>query len=603
MPSPINLFRIAVLALTFCCTLSAGQADSGVESRRKALNDLLGEQWDYHLRANPLFASFLGDKRWNAELDDFSQAAIDNDLLQTQKFLTRFEAIDTTGFSKQDILNKRLMVRDLKMQLEAARFRPWEMPVDSEHGWHIDLPQMPTFLSFRDVKDYEDYIARLKQIPRLLDQTIIQMKKGMADGLMPPAYQLQRVVEQANGIASQPPSDSPFALPFKEFPYSISEPEQTKLREQGMVVIHAGVLPAYAHFAGFVRDDYAPRGRKEPGVWSLPDGDGYYAFRVKDSTTTYLTPEQIHNLGLIQVMEIEGRMKQVAAQLGYKDLKTFNAAIAANPKLHGHSRKQILDLYTKYVEQMSAKLPDLFGHIPKAKIEVMQVEEFREKEAGAASYQAPALDGSRPGRIMVNTGDSEKRLLLKAETIAYHEGVPGHHMQIATAQELPQLPPFRQNEYFTAFTEGWALYAERLGKEAGFFQDPYSYYGYLQNDMLRAIRLVVDTGVHYKHWTRQQVIDYFHEHSGEDELTVQSETDYYIAAPAQALGYKIGQLEILDLRQYAKDQLGDKFDIRSFHDEVLNGGAVPMDVLKERIQAWVALKVSSSPSMAKTNVR
>jgi uncharacterized protein (DUF885 family) len=238
--------------------------------------------------------------------------------------------------------------------------------------------------------------------------------------------------------------------------------------------------------------------------------------------------------------------------------------------------------------------------MPKAKLEVLPVEEFREKEASSAAYDPPAMDGSRPGHIMVDTGDFAKRSLLDIETTAYHEGVPGHHMQIAIAQELPELPPFRQNEYFTAYTEGWALYSERLGKEVGFFQDPYSYYGHLQDDMLRAIRLVVDTGLHSKHWTRQQVVDFFHDHSPEDEVSVQSETDRYISWPSQALGYKIGQLEILKLRQYAKDQLGDKFDIRGFHDEVLNGGAVPMDVLKERIQDWVARQKGSSAT-AKVN--
>ena len=281
-------------------------------------------------------------------------------------------------------------------------------------------------------------------------------------------------------------------------------------------------------------------------------------------------------------------MLLVAKQLGFKDLKSFRGTLAADPKLHAHSRQELLDLYRKYIDQMYVKLPELFGHLPKAKLEVLPVEEFREKEASDASYQQGAQDGSRPAHVMVNTGEFAKRTLVDIETTAYHEGVPGHHMQIAIAQEMPDLPPFRQNEYFTAFTEGWALYSERLGKEVGFFQDPYSYYGHLEDDMLRAIRLVVDTGIHSKHWTRQQVVDYFHEHSSEVEPSVQSETDRYIANPAQALGYKIGQLEILKLREYAKTQLGDKFDIRAFHDEVIDAGAQPMDVLSTRIHEWVA---------------
>jgi uncharacterized protein (DUF885 family) len=314
-----------------------------------------------------------------------------------------------------------------------------------------------------------------------------------------------------------------------------------------------------------------------------------------------LSPEEIHQLGLEQVKEIEGQMLAVVNQLGYKDMNSFKAAVDGDPKLHAHSREEILDLYRKYVDQMYARLPQMFGRLPKAKLEVMPVEEFREKEASDASYQDGTPDGSRPGHIMVNTGDFAKRTVLDIETTSYHEGVPGHHMQISIAQELPELPLFRQHEDYTAYVEGWALYSERLGKEVGFFQDPYSYYGHLQDDMLRAIRLVVDTGFHYKRWTRQQVVDYFHAHSSIDEVSVQSETDRYMAWPAQALGYKIGQLEILKLRQYAKDQLGDKFDIRAFHDEVLSGGALPMDVLSARIHEWAgqqktqAALPSSSP--------
>ena len=596
MRSLANRICLTALTLLVCASLSAAQTAPTLEARRKALNDLLAEQWEYRLRTSPLYASFLGDKRWNAELDDFSQAAIDKDLQEVQKFVARFELIDTTGFPKQDALNKRLIVRDLKAQLEGARFKPWEMPVDQQNGVQVFLPQLVLVLSFQDAKDYQDYISRLNQMPRFLDQTIIQMKKGMADKLMPPRFILDKVVDQADGIATQKPAESPFAQPFKTFPKSISEADQARLREQGIATIRDGVLPAYARFAGFVRKDYAPQGRTEPGVWSLPDGAAYYAFLVKESTTTDLTPDQIHQVGLAQVKEIEARMKQVAAQLGHNDMKSFNAAIAVDPKLHAHSRKQILDLYAKYIDQMYLKLPNLFGRMPKAKVEVLPVEEFREKDAAGASYVDGALDGSRPGHVMVNTGDFEKRLLLDIETTAYHEGVPGHHMQITIGQEVPELPPFRKNEYFTAFTEGWALYSERLGKEVGFFQDPYSYYGHLQDDMLRAIRLVVDTGLHSKHWSRQQVVDFFHDHSPEDEVSVQSETDRYIAWPAQALGYKIGQLQILELRQYAKDQLADKFDIRSFHDELLDGGALPMNVLKERIHDWVALQKSSAAS-------
>ena len=577
----------ALLISLLCSTALAAPPNPDLEGRRKALNDLLVEQWEYTLRTNPLYASILGDKRWNDKLDDFSQKAIDDDLEQSKKFLDRFEAIDTTGFPEQEVLNKALMVRDLQMALEEARFKPWEMPVSQLGGVHIDLPQLASVLSFRNVKDYDDYISRLRQVPRLFDENTIQMRKGMAAGLMPPRIVLDKVVEQANDIASNAPDASPFAEPFAKFPDSIPAADQKRLREQGLAAIRESVLPAYIKFTSFVREEYSPKGRTEPGVWSLPDGPERYAFRVKQITTTNLSPEEIHEIGLAQVQEIETRMLQVAGQFGYKDLKSFSASLQTNPKVHVHSRQEILDLYRKYIDQMYLKLPAMFGRLPKAKVEVLPIEEFREKQA-STEYVQGAQDGSRPAHVMVNTSDFEKGTTLDFETTAYHEGVPGHHLQIAIAQELPQLPPFRQNENYTAFVEGWALYSERLGKEVGFYQDPYSYYGHLQDDMLRAIRLVVDTGFHYKHWTRQQVIDFFHTHSAIDEAEVQRETDRYMANPGQALAYKMGQLEILKLRQYAKDQLGDKFSLSNFHDEVLGAGALPLDVLSTRIHEWIA---------------
>jgi uncharacterized protein (DUF885 family) len=584
----LNLRTCMALFLCSLCSVSAlPQSSPTLDSRRKALNDLLAEQWEYTLRTNPIWASILGDKRWNDKLDDCSQEAIDKKLQETQKFLIRFEAIDTSGFPEQEALNKAVMVHDLQMDLEGARFKGWEMPVDQQNGIQILLPELIRLLSFQSIKDYEDYISRLTQIPRLLDQYIVQMRKGMKDQLMPTRLVLEKVQDQCKTLAAQEAGKSPFAQPLSAFPKGISESDQKRLREAGLAAIKESVLPAYVRFATFVRDEYVPQGRSEPGVWSLPHGEAYYAYLVKQSTTTNFTPEEIHQLGLTQVKEIEDRMLATANKLGYKDLNSFKAAIAADPKMHGQSRQQILDLYRKYIDQMNLKLPDLFDRLPKAKLEVMSIEEFREKGAPGAQYAPPAQDGSRPGHVEVNTGEFEKRSLVTIETTAYHEGVPGHHMQMAIAQEMPSLPSFRQNEFFNAYIEGWGLYAERLGEEVGFYQDPYSYYGHLSDAMLRAVRLVVDTGIHYKHWTRQQVVDFFHEHSGEDEVNIQSETDRYIALPAQALGYKIGQLEILKLRQYAKDQLGEKFNVRAFHDEILNGGALPLDILEARVHEWV----------------
>ncbi|MGA7686106.1 MAG: DUF885 domain-containing protein, partial [Terriglobales bacterium] len=403
---------LGLLAGTVLITpVSAVNPSADLQTRRKALNDLLHEQWEYTMRTSPLYASILGDKRWNDQVDDFSQAAIDDNLVQTQRFLTRFEAIDTTGFPDQEVLNKELMVRDLKMGLEGARFKPWEMPVNQFNGIHIDAPQLVSVLSFASVKDYEDYIARLKQIPRLFDQTIVQMRKGMADGLMPPKILLDQVVTQADGLAKTAPEKSPFAHPFDQFPDAVPEADRKRLHDAGIAAIRDSIIPAYVNFTTFVRDEYAPKGRSEPGVWALPDGPDRYAFRVKESTTTDLTPEEIHQIGLEQVKEIEARMLGVAQKLGYPDLKTFYAAIKADPKLHPHSREEILDLYRKHIDEMYTKLPDLFGHLPKGRLDVMPIEEFREKEA-STHYVEGLPDGSRKAHVMVNTGDFEHRTTL-----------------------------------------------------------------------------------------------------------------------------------------------------------------------------------------------
>jgi uncharacterized protein (DUF885 family) len=429
-----------------------------------------------------------------------------------------------------------------------------------------------------------------------MDDVMDRMRKGMSDGLMPPRFLLEKVVTQAEGIAASKAEDSPFGRPLAKMPASFSEADRERIREALLGAINGSVLPAYGKFAKFVKETYAPKGRTEPGMWSLPDGEARYAAAVKNSTTTDLTPEQIHQIGLAQVAEIEKQMMEIAKKLGFSDLASFNAANEKNPKLRASSREEILTIYRGYIGQMMPELPRLFGRLPKAGFEVAQVEAFREKEASGAQYNQPAKDGSRPGRIMVNTSEPASRKTISMESTAYHEGVPGHHLQIAIAQELEDLPPIRQQSFYTAFVEGWALYAERLGKEVGFYKDPYSDYGRLQDEMLRAIRLVVDTGFHFKRWNRAQVVKFFHDHSAIDEVEVQSETDRYISWPGQALAYKIGQLKILELRERAQKALGSRFDIRRFHDAVLGAGALPLDVLETRIDAWIASQKSEKAS-------
>ncbi|HZR09247.1 MAG TPA: DUF885 family protein [Myxococcales bacterium] len=568
--------------------LVAQATPQDLQARRKQLSDLLDEQWEYTMRTHPEYASVLGDKRYNDKLSDRSEKAILAELEVERQFLARFKAIDVSGFPEQEALNKALMVREMELDLAGVRFKDWEMPVTQFGGIHIQAPQIVSLLSFETVKDYDDYIARLQKLPVAFAQTTDLMRKGMADKLMPPRILLEQVARQSAKIGETAPEDNPFFAPAKKIPAGFAEADKARIREQMLAAVRDGVKPAYQAFTRFVQEEYAPQGRAEPGIWALPEGKDRYAYAVEQATTTRMQPEEIHQIGLREVARDRALMLKIAKKLGYEDLKSFDAAIAKNPKLHPASREQMLELYRKYIDQMWAKLPQYFGRLPKAKVEVMPVEEYREKEASGAQYVNGTPDGKRPGHVMVNTGQFEKRTTLDIETTAYHEGVPGHHLQLSIAQELPTLPKFRQHAFYIAFIEGWGLYSERLGEDAGFFQDPYSLYGHLQDDLLRAIRLVVDTGFHYKKWSRAQVIDYFHANSGLDEPTVQSETDRYMAWPAQALGYKIGQLKILELRDRARKELGPRFDIRAFHDEVLGGGAMPLDILDQRLADWTA---------------
>jgi len=587
------LSGLAVL-MTASSMAGAPLTAEDLDRRRKALSDLLNEQWEYTLRTNPEFASLLGDKRFNDKSSEISMAAIERDLTTNRRFLKQFQAIDTIGFSEQEGLNKALMVKNLRDAIEDTTWKEYEMPVNQMDGIHLFAAQLPALLSFTTPREYDDYVARMRDFPKQIDGTIDFMRRGMGDRLMPPKFLLEKVAAQADGIASEPPDKSPFALPLTHFPDSVSEADRSRIRAAFLDAIQNSVFPAYKRFAAFVRDEYAPHGRTQVGMWSLPEGIKRYDVHIRHNTTTSLTAEEIHRIGLSEVARIEAEMLEIAKQLGFNDLKSFNQAIDANPDLRAKSREQILDLYRKYQDQMYAQLPKLFGRLPKAKLVVVPVEAFREKEAAGADYTPGAPDGSRPGRINVNTSDPTSRKTISMESTAYHEGVPGHHMQISIAQELTDLPQFRRQGGYTAYVEGWALYTERLGKEVGFYQNPYNDYGRLQDEILRAIRLVVDTGLHAKKWTREQVVQFFHDHSAIDEVEVQNETDRYIVWPGQALGYKIGQLKIVELRERARKDLGDRFDLREFHDQILGAGALPLDVLEKRIEDWMTAKRTSS---------
>jgi uncharacterized protein (DUF885 family) len=570
--SPQLVLSILLLASS---GLARGAEPGSIDDRRQQLKQLLAKEWEYELRENPEFATAIGDYRYNDRWSDGSLAHVRQQEEDARKWISRFEAIDTTGFPEQEKLNRVLKVRNLKDAVEGIELRTYEMPVDQFYGAHLQFAESVTTMPFDSTKHYEDYLSRLDKLPRALDELVRVLRQGEKDELMPPRFLLEKTVDQCKSIAQPAGEANVFGQPVAHFPDAVPVSDRKRLHDSIVLAVDQEVRPAYTRLANFIAADYAPKGRTEAGVWSLPGGDALYRYDIRQMTTTNTDPEVIHALGLEEVARIEAEQLAIAQKLGFPDLKSFRASLKTNPQLVPSSAEQIVDLYRHYLGQMQARLPELFGLLPKAPVEVRAMQAFREKAAARADYQEGTPDGSRPGIVYVNTGDYQHRTLIDVEATAYHEGVPGHHLQFSLAQTLPGLPPFRQQGGYAAYNEGWALYSEHLGKEIGFYQDPYSDYGRLSGELLRADRLVLDTGVHYQHWTRQQMVEFFHEHSSEDEPDVQAETDRYIAVPAQARAYKLGQLEITKLRQRAQAELGDRYSIRAFHDEILNGGGAP----------------------------
>jgi uncharacterized protein (DUF885 family) len=553
-----------------------------VANRLAAQNALFDEQYESDLRNFPERATAFGDYRYNDKLAERSLDAIVQYHKTDQDFLTRLEAIPSTGFTDQDQLSHDLMVRVLKQRIADFDLKEYEMPVNQQNGVHTSLADLPLSVPFDSVKHYEDYVARLHQIPRVLSQTTEVLRAGMKDKLMPVRFLLEKLPVQCEGIIEA----DPFLQPTKKYPSSISAEDQKRLMQQITDAINTDVIPAYKTFANFLRTEYAPAGRTTLSITSLPDGEKRYQNDIYARTTTHMTPDEIHQLGLREIDRIQAEMTAIAKKEGFADLASFRASLKTNPKYIPTSAEQILDDFRRYIAQMEPKLPQLFTLLPKSAVSVEAIPAFQ--SAAATHYVTGTPDGKRPGRVVVATSKFEERSLVDDEAIAYHEGIPGHHMQLSVQQQLSGLPKFRLHGLgFNAYIEGWALYAEQLGKEVGFYNDPVSDYGRLSSELFRAVRLVVDTGIHSKGWTRDQVVDFFRKSGAVDEPTIQSETDRYIAWPAQALSYKLGQLKIRELRDRAQKELGSKLDIRTFHDEMLDGGTLPLDLLESRTDKWI----------------
>jgi len=570
-------FLLAVVSSVFSQDLRP------VAERLAAQNTLFDEQYESDLRAFPERATAFGDYRYNDKLAERSLAAIAQQHQTDQTYLARLQAIPSTGFSDQDQLSHDLLVRVLQQRVADFDLKEYEMPINQQNGIHTGLADLPLSVPFDSVKHYEDYIARLHQIPRVLSQTTEVLRAGMKDQLMPVRFIAEKLPGQCEGIITS----NPFLLPTKKYPADFSAADQKRLTEEITNAINNDVMPAYKTFAVFLRTEYAPKGRTTLSVTSLPDGEKRYENDIYARTTTRMTPDEIHQLGLREIARIEGDMTAIAKKEGFPDLASFRASLKTNPKYIPKSAEQILDDFRRYIAQIEPRLPELFTLLPKSPVTVEPIPPFQ--AAAATHYVTGTPDGKRPGRVVVATSNFAERTLIDDEATAYHEGVPGHHMQLSVQQQLEGLPKFRLHGLgFNAYIEGWALYAEQLGKEVGFYQDPVSDYGRLSSELFRAVRLVVDTGIHSKGWTREQVVDFFRKSGAVDEPTIQSETDRYIAWPAQALSYKLGQLKFRELRDRAQTELGPKFDIRTFHDEMINGGTLPLDLLEERTNKWIA---------------
>ena len=578
MRLPLTLFLLLVTAFS----VFAQKPQSAAE-RLAAQNALFDEQYESDLKNFPERATSFGDYRYNDKLADYSLEAIARRDNIDRDFQKRLEAIPTSGFSDQDQLSHDLLVRVLKQRITDFDLKEYEMPINQQNGVHTNLADLPLSVPLDSVKHYEDYIARLHQIPRVLSQTTEVLRAGMKDKLMPVKFLLEKIPAQCQGIIDA----NPFLMPTKKYPPDISAEDQKRLTQQITETINKDVFPAYKAFAEFVRTEYAPQGRTMLAITSLADGQKRYENDIYARTTTHMSADEIHQLGLREIDRIQAEMLVIAKKEGFSDLPTFRAALKTNPKYIPTSAEQILNDFRHYIAQMEPKLPELFGLLPKSPVTVEAIPAF---QPGAAThYVTGTPDGKRPGRVVVATSNFAQRSLINDEAVAYHEGIPGHHMQLSIQQQLTGLPKFRQHSLgFNAYIEGWALYAEQLGKEVGFYKDPVSDYGRLSSELFRAVRLVVDTGIHAKGWTRDQVVEFMRKSGAVDEPTIQSETDRYISWPAQALSYKLGQLKFRELRDKAQKELGPRFDIRSFHDEMLNAGTLPLDLLEARTDKWIA---------------
>jgi uncharacterized protein (DUF885 family) len=588
MPEPEMRTRFL---LTLAATVFVSQP--ALADAREDFHALLDEAWEWYLAENPMVASRAGDRRYNTEWSDDSLAAIERRHLERRDFLRRVYAIDRAALPEADKLNYELFRRDLQRRVDEHQFSGFLMPF-SQRGGVQNLDSQAAYLRFEKVADFEDWLARLDKIDTVVEQTIEVANRGIEQGVVLPRILMERIPDQIAVQLVEDGKDSPFYRTFETMPDSIAAKDQERLRAAAIRTIEDTVVPAYRKLARYFDKTYLPATRDSIGLSNLPNGSAWYEFLSRQYTTTVMTPDEIHRTGLEEVKRIRGEMQQIIDELEFEgDFQDFLTFLRTDPQFYYDNPDDLYEAYLATSKRIDPELVKLFGTLPRMPYGVKPIPDAIAPDTTTAYYSRPAADGSRAGIYWVNLYKPEVRPKYEIEVLSVHEAMPGHHLQLAIQQELGDMPNFRRYSGFTAFVEGWGLYSESLGYDLGLYKDPYSRFGALTYDMWRAVRLVVDTGIHYKGWTRQQAIDFFKDNAAKTEHDIVNEIDRYIVMPGQALAYKIGQLKILSLRASAEAALGDDFDVRAFHDALLGAGALPLDVLQQRMDTWLAEQLAN----------
>lgn len=574
---------VPILALLLAAPAAAQQTPA------ERLRQLFADDWELTLREAPTFATSMGDRRFNALLDPAGPEDVQRRTEENRRFLARWRAIPRDSLSPADRVNYDIYGRQVQLAVEEVELGLHLMPITNREGFHTYFPELPQQVPLNNTEDYENYIARLRAFRPWVGQYVALMREGIRTGMVLPSVSLNGIEGTLQPHIVTDPTQSLLWAPFKEFPAGVPEGDRARLAAAGRQAIEQSVVPGYRDFLEFIQREYAPAARRGIGASELPNGRAFYAQRVRNYTTLDVTPDQVHETGLREVARIRAQMDSLMRATGFNGtLPEFIQFLRTDPRFYVTTGEALMERTSLVLKRMDGELPRLFGRLPRMPYGIKPIPDYIAPRTTTAYYSRPAGDGTRAGTYWVNLYDLRSRPTYEIEALSFHEAVPGHHMQLALQQELEDLPQFRRFGAFTAFVEGWALYAEQLGYDVGFYTDPYSRFGQLTYEMWRACRLVVDTGMHWKGWTRQQAIDYMSENSALTMLNITNEVDRYIAWPGQALAYKTGQMKISELRAEAQRALGPRFDLRRFHDVVLGSGAVPLTVLETNVRAWIA---------------